>query len=319
MDAFPRRRLRAATDARDQTEMYAAMAKSRGAKAAPGSRLKAEVEQALSTLATKVGAVATTCSTHTLLLATGVGRDATVVRSVAVYLTGAIAGCLEMNMQIRLALFDDKTLSNELFDGVVAVIGPDNAIDHDRKVTERNPWMWEGLSHLLLHLWRASADKHPPGEIIAKTLIHLDAKDHGLDVVALYRGPMQLGVTAGECKAYLGRPAAAIRDAANTLGELDTDRRDNEVRAAIITMAGVLSPEDRKNLVGTFWKRERAYLPLVCCDSGSAIDWATDRPTLGALARPVDRKFLIPVCIDGAEQFFDEVADAMRSFSRSLA
>lgn len=281
--------------------------------------LKTAVEQSIAALGGLLLVSPTTqCSTHSLIGTAGLSREPTLVAHLAVYLTGAIASCIEWNLEIRHALFDDNTLGQDLRNNVAQVIGSANTISDDRKRTERNPWIWEGISHLLVHLSRGSPNRHPPGRILAKTMIHLDAKDHGLDLVALYQSPTALGITAGECKAYLKRPDAAIRDAAATLRQLDTDRRDGEVRAAVTTMSPALSPEERKNLVGSFWKRERCYLPLVCCDSKSAIDWTSDRPSLQTLAPPLDRKFLIPACIDDAESFFDEVADAMRSFAASI-
>lgn len=77
----------------------------------------------------------------------------------------------------------------------------------------------------MLHLSVKNGSCHPPDRILVKSSIHLDVKDHGLDVIALY-GTDALGVTAGECKAYLYRPGEAIADAANRLREVDQELRD---------------------------------------------------------------------------------------------
>lgn len=250
---------------------------------------------------------------HCVVRVCGLDHRKAVVEAVAVYLVGAIAGCIEFNLQVRTALFDENTITRDLHRDVVAVIGSDNSIDDVRKTYERNPWLWEGISHLVLHLSLKNKQNHPPDRLLTKSSIHLDVKDHGLDVIALY-GTHELGVTAGECKAYLDRPADAIADAANRLSEVDKELRDAEIRIALSQFRASLAPEQQDRLVGTFWRDERAYFPMVCCDSTQSVDWGGKRKVLKRLKPPTNRKYLVPAAIDAATSFFDGVSDAMRKY-----
>ncbi len=237
-----------------------------------------------------------------------------VVVGIAVYLVGAIASCVECNLDIRRALFDEETGDRDLYHDVVDVIGEDNSISNEKKTTERDPWLWEGISHLLFHLSRTDEEKHPPSRIIAKTSIHLDVKDHGLDLIALY-GTDELGVSAGECKAYLERASDAIADAANRLGEVDEKLRDAEIRAAMSQFRPSLTADQREKLVGSFWHGERAYFPMVCCDKEHKVNWSKKRKVITRLKPPRDKKHLVPAAIEDAKSFFDEIADEMREYA----
>lgn len=251
---------------------------------------------------------------HSLILVQGLNERVEVIQGVAVYLVGAIASCIEFNLEIRAALFDEDMVTRDLYRDVVNVIGADNDLGGDRKTDERDPWLWEGISHLLLHLSLKNNLSHPPDRLVTKTSIHLSVKDHGLDVVALY-GTTTLGVTAGECKAYLDRPTDAITDAANRLREVDEELRDAEIRAVISQFRPSLSPEQQASVVRSFWHKERAYFPMVCCNSSHSVNWKKNRIVLRRLKPPTNRKFLVSASIDDAESFFDAVAEAMRKYA----
>ena len=277
------------------------------------ARIHADVHQALENLNSLLSVEISEHKHHCVIEIGGLDRRNTVVLGVAVYLVGAIASCIEFNLELRAALFDEETLKRDLYRDVVDVVGQDNDIDAVRKTYERNPWIWEGISHLLFHLSLQNEDNHPPDCLLAKSSIHLDVKDHGLDVIALY-GTDTLGVSAGECKAYLQRPAAAITDSANRLREIDDKLRDAEIRAAMSQFRSSLQPEKQILLVGTFWHDERAYFPMVCCDKAHSINWETNRLVLRRLKPPANRKYLTPAAIDDADSFFNEVSEAMRQY-----
>lgn len=251
---------------------------------------------------------------HSVIRVLGLDQREAVVKSVAVYFVGAIASCIEFNLQIRAALFGEQTVTRELHRDVVDVIGNKNDLDEDKKTYERNPWLWEAMSHLLLHLSLNSKAYHPPDCLVAKNSIHLSVKDHGLDLIALY-GTEKIGVTAGECKAYLERPAVAIKDAADRLGEVDRELRDAEIRSTLSQFRPSLSPDQQAKLVGAFWHDERAYFPMICCDSRKAVNWAKNRKVLKRLKPPANRKYLVPVAIEDAGLFFDAVSEAMREYA----
>jgi len=193
------------------------------------------------------------------------------------------------------------------------VIGSDKAKDVFKTMT-RDPWIWEALSHLVIHLASSNGAFHPPGGILAKTHIKYDVKDHGLDLVAIYDCDT-LGLTAGESKAYLNDPTNAVIDAANRLREIDDNLRDVEMRACVTQLRPSLKKMHQKKLGGAFWKDERSYYPFVCCDSSVALDWDDKRKVLKRLIPSASRKLLVPFAIKNARDKFDEIARLMRGYS----
>jgi hypothetical protein len=251
---------------------------------------------------------------HSVLHLAGLDSRKPVIQGIAVYLVGAIANCIEFNLTLRKALFAEESLSRDLYNDVVNVIGKNNAIGDERKRYERNPWIWEGISHLILHISIINKDMHPPGILLAKSFINLQVKDHGLDIIALYGEEDILGITAGECKAYMKRSADAINDAANRLREVDNNLRDAEIRATLTQFRPSLLPEQQEKLVGSFWHNERAYFPMVCCDSDHSTNWGKKRKALKCLNAPCNLKYLVPAAINKADIFFDAVAEEMRKY-----
>jgi hypothetical protein len=280
------------------------------------NQLAEDVELAMVDLNRLLSVDVTEYSHHTVLLFGGIDTRQPVVAGLAVYLVGAIAGCIRHDMALRSSLFDEETLARDLHLDVVAVVGADSEISVREKTYERNPWIWEGISHLLLHLSVKNSDNHPPAPLIAKNSIHLNVKDHGLDIIALY-GSNRYGITVGECKAYLERPADAIADAATMLEGVDKEYRDAEIRSMMSQFS--LSSEEEAKLVGAFWHDERAYFPMVCCDQAASVDWDRDRIALTRLSPPPNRKFLVPAAIDSAGSFFDSVSDSMRRYALGLS
>ena len=256
------------------------------------------------------------CEHHHVIQANGLKSEHRVIKALGVYLVGTIASCIGLNLEIRAALFNESTVSHDLSRDVVSVVGQDNCISEDRKRTERNPWIWEGISHLIFHLSLYDNPSHPPDQVLAKTQPKLNVKDHGIDVIALY-GSDQLGVSAGECKAYLQDPTRAISDASGQLEEIDNELKDADIRNTLSQFREVLSEEQRNLLIGTFWHDERAYFPMVCCDATVSIDWTRNRQVLERLEPPANRKFLVPLPIENASVFFDAVAEAMRLYVSS--
>jgi len=277
-------------------------------------RINDDVRLALQNLHTLVSVEVSEHEHHCVIRIYGLDQRDTIIKGVAVYMVGAIASCIEFNLKIRAALFNEDTLKRDLYRDVVEVVGQDNDMADESKTCERNPWIWEGICHLIFHLSLNNEANHPPGRLLAKSSIHINVKDHGLDVIALY-GTGSLGVTTGECKAYLQRPGEAITDAANRLGEVDRKSRDVEIRAALAQFRPSLTPDKQKMLAGTFWHEERAYFPMVCCDSTHSVNWTTNRVVLTRLKPPANRKYLVPASIDNAESFFDAVSEAMRQYT----
>lgn len=251
---------------------------------------------------------------HTHLLITGLEAPEN-LRALAVYLVGCVAFTVHANLEIRRALFDASELPRILFENVVEVIGATNPPHDDRfRNMNRDPWICEALGHLIIHLGQTPLGFHPPGEVLAKTQVKMDINDHGLDVLAIYRAG-GLGVTAGECKAYLQNPTRAISDAAEKLSEIDQLKREMDIRAAVNQLRDSLAPVDQAQLASSFWSSERAYYPFICCDSSAAKDWLGERVSLARLAVTNQRKFLVPFSLPGANVLLDRLCDLARIYA----
>lgn len=281
-------------------------------KYAGPDELQNDVVIALGVLGKDLTVKAITCDSHTLLMVNGFATPDTLKAS-AVYLVGAIAQCIDADLRIRKALFEESPPTRELSKDVVSVIGSEEANDNFKTMT-RDPWIWEGLSHLVIHLSSGAGAFHPPGTVLAKTNVKYDVKDHGLDLVAIYDCG-ELGITAGESKAYLDNPTRAVSDAANRLREIDENLRDVEMRACVTQLRPSLKEKHRKKLGRAFWKDERSYFPFVCCDSDVALNWEGKRNVLDRLNPTVSRKLLVPLALMRARETFDEIARLVRGYS----
>ncbi|MCK4658182.1 MAG: hypothetical protein KAV82_01550 [Phycisphaerae bacterium] len=271
-----------------------------------------DVSTALHILANGLAAKTSECETHTVLEVTGFHHKETLLAT-AVYLVGAIAQCIQADLEIRKALFDETTLRRDVIRDVQSVIGGESVDDDFRKKT-RDPWFLEGMSHLVIHLARTDLSLHPVGTVLVKTQLKYDVNDHGLDLIAIYDSD-GLGITAGEAKAYLDDPTQAIIDASTRLREIDDALRDTELRAAVTQLRSSLSHSQQARLGHAFWRSERSYYPFVCCDAKQSRDWGRKRNSLRKLAVPVSHKFLVPIAFDAARDVFDELSRLMRAYA----
>jgi hypothetical protein len=274
--------------------------------------LAGDMELALNVLASSLTITATECESHTHLETGGFGSPDTLTAT-AVYLVGSVAQCIQADLQIRVALFDDATRNVELLADIEEVVGDDSS-DDQFKTMSRDPWIWEAISHLFVHLAKTTTGFHPSGAVLAKTQVKYDVNDHGLDLIAIYDAG-ELGITAGESKAYLNDPGRAITDAANRLREVDESLRDSDIRATVNQLRPALNAAHTAKLGGTFWRNERTYYPFVCCDEGDAVDWVRNRKVLRDLSIPVSRKMLVPFSIPNAKAVFDTLSSLMRAYA----
>jgi hypothetical protein len=110
-----------------------------------------------------------------------------VVENLAIYLVGAgFARGIRSSLRIArefLALAPDE--ETEVARSVRAVIGNDNAVDSDFKSNRRDPWIAEGISHLVLWLSRRLPALAARGQIQALTQLHVQPMEQGIDLAAL--------------------------------------------------------------------------------------------------------------------------------------
>jgi hypothetical protein len=276
------------------------------------AHLHDDANVAFQTLAKRLSVTTEECQTHTILHVGGFSTDE-VLQAAAVYLVASIAQCVHADMQIRQALFDEATRSTDLAADIQAVIGKATCTDTFKSKT-RDPWIWEAISHLVVHLSTENAGFHPSGTVLAKTLLKHDVNDHGLDLVAIY-GAASLGITAGESKAYLDDPSRAVQDASLRLKEIDEHLRDVELRATVTQLRPSLARRHQKLLGSAFWHNDRTYYPFICYDDNESPDWTRGRKSLGSLGVPVSRKFLVPLPLRRARAMFDDLSTMMRAYA----
>jgi len=274
--------------------------------------LERDTTVAIEVLATRLSIEQSVGPSHSVLLVKGCSDDET-LEATAVYLVAAIAQSIAANLSIRKALFDVHDVNRKLTDDIVSVVGTED-IDNDFKAKTRDPWMWEAISHMVIHLSRLKSELHPSGRILAKANLKHDVRDHGLDLIAIYEAT-DVGISAGECKAYLDNPSRAITDASNRLSEVDANKRDIEIRAAVNQLHSALDSDVQARIAGAFWKEERSYLPFVCCDDNQSIDWQQERPVLQRLNVPVNRKILYPMPLPGGSVTFDRISRLMHAYA----
>jgi hypothetical protein len=274
--------------------------------------LSDDMDVAMSVLASSLTVTATEHGSHTHLQIIGFGSK-DMLNATAVYLVGSIAQCIQSDLHIREALFDDATREKDLLAEIVGVVGEADA-DDNFKTMSRDPWIWEAISHLIVHLSRMTRGFHPSGRVLVKTQVKYDVNDHGLDLIAIYDAGA-LGVTAGESKAYLDDPGRAITHAANRLSEVDKSLRDSDIRATVNQLRPALTAAQQKKLGGAFWRKERTYYPFVCCDEEAAVDWTRRREVLDRLDIPVSKKMLVPLSVPNARHVFDKISLKMRKYA----
>ncbi|HYO58067.1 hypothetical protein [Archangium sp.] len=130
------------------------------------------------------GARQPTLAGKTRPIITGLEAPA-VIEALGHYLFEAgIAHSVRTNLAIARDLFEvNVAFANAFHEEAVRLLGADNNIDEKRRTTLRDPWIAEGIGHLLLLLSRKSPPLAPPGPLQVLTQIHADVHSHGLDLV----------------------------------------------------------------------------------------------------------------------------------------
>lgn len=239
---------------------------------------------------------------------------------IAHYLVGLRACAIDAALRINAILEDTQEDRVEILENVTAIVGNDNTISDDRKQHERNPWIAEGIWHMCMSIAARRNELHPCGTIIALDYAHVIAKDHGLDVAAIYEHDGVIGLSLIETKTYRDRPDKALYDAVVFFREVDDGKHSARIRQTVQTMRGALSAEQQAKVSSSFWKRCRTYIPnphyLPVEDK--PIDWTHNRPSLRKLQPDRLNILIMPHLITGFDNFFDQISDEMRDFARGL-
>jgi hypothetical protein len=257
--------------------------------------------------------------THRAILVTGWNDDTSSRRAIAHYLVGLLACAIDAALNIRAQLADTPEDRDEILQNVLAKVGTcHDSLTADQKEDERNPWIAEGIWHLCLAVAAHRGDLHPIGTIVALDYAHVAAKDHGLDVAAIYEARQGFGLTLVESKAYRNNPNGAISDAVEFFKKVDSGKHAVRIRQSVQIMRTALPAERQQVISASFWKQTRSYMPNPHYDAASNPDWSNARSSFRALQPDRDNIVIMPHPIHGFDEFFDEVAEEMRDFAGSL-
>ena len=301
----------------------------RGREMALAERVEQAMREAIHQLAGTLDVqVLEDAPTHRTVIVSGWDTDECSVRSIARYLVGLRACAIDAALRIRADLEDTEADRAEILENVRAVVGDSNDAASEeetrRKTDERNPWLAEGIWHLCLVIAAQQRPEiHLPGSVVALNYAHIIAKDHGLDVAAIYEvGSGDLfGLSFIESKACKHDVNGAMGKAVAFFREVNEGKKHAlRIRQTVQIMRSSLPEGKQAQIPDSFWKRTRAYVPNPHYCSDCTVDWRNPRPSLAALkvsGASIDI-MVMPHVIDGYDEFFDRVADEMRAFAGSL-
>ncbi|WP_129691318.1 hypothetical protein [Gottfriedia acidiceleris] len=259
-------------------------------------------------------------TTHKAILTNGWNNNIDTIKSIAKYLVSIRASALDTALNICSFLLDDTPEGRlDILTSVFEIVGENpNSLTETQIVDERNPWLAEGLWHLCMFLSKEIKDIHPNGDIIAIGPVHVKAKDHGLDGIALYENNSEIGLTLIESKAYKNDPNRAINKALGFFKEIDNENHTTRIRQDVNNLRSSLPFEKQRNISGAFWKRKRTYIPNPHYDSSISINWSRKRTSFNSLLLSRENIIIMPNIIAGFDDFFTAISNEMRNFARSL-
>lgn len=259
--------------------------------------------------------------THEAIVVSGWNDNAECRRAIAVYLVGLCESAIDTALKIRADLLDDDNESgNEIYEDVCGIVAENNAsLTEDQKQDERNPWIAEGLWHLCMVIANRKTEIHPIGNVVSVGPVHVRAKDHGLDGLAIYEvDEDNLGLSIIESKAYKSDPNQAISKAVAFFKQIDENKHSSRIRHSVNLMRSGLSPELQSKVSGSFWKRIRTYIPNPHYDITHTADWSNSRPSFRKLNVTKDNIIVMPHTITNFDEFFDQLAEEMREYARGF-
>jgi hypothetical protein len=183
--------------------------------------------------------------------------------------------------------------------------------DRDWRDTRRNPWIAEGVGHLVLFMAGRRDTGCLAGRVAALKALHAVPTQQGLDLVAIYMLEDLPALVIGETKATKADPSGQLTEAASFFRDIEAHARDGELVADVSMLEQVLPAGVRDELGEAFWAERRTYLPLIAY--GVEFDPHTERPLLRGLSPAAEHKRVVVVRLPTFHEFFDTVADAMRS------
>ena len=286
------------------------------------NQIEEAMRNAIAHLAVALRFEAINATTHKALIVTGWDENDSTRQAIAHYLVGIRACAMDAALNIRANLADTAEDRVEVLQSVIEVVGEtnDELTEQQRrfKRDERNPWIAEGIWHLCMAVAAQRAEIHPMGNIILLDYAHIKAKDHGLDVAAIYQASDTTGISLIESKAYKDDPNGAINAAVGFFRDVDEGKHSTRIRQAVQIMRTALTTEQNATISASFWKQNRTYICNPHYHATHNMDWNNTRTSFRNLKLEPLYIAIMPHSILDFDRFFDDIADKMRNFANSL-
>lgn len=287
------------------------------------TRLERDIGDALTYLRDTLQCCYSTCGSHNTVIVAGLADDERVREAIARYLVGIRAAAVDAALNIKANLEDTQEDREEVFRSVIQIvkqeIDPMGDPLPDWVTRERNPWLAEGIWHLLMAVAAHRSDIHPPGLILLLSYAHIKAIDHGMDVSAVFHNSGSIGFSIVETKAYRDDLNSAISSATEFFREVKLGTHDSRIRQAVQIMRTALPASEQGLVSDSFWKRNRVYIYNPHYGRGvSSVDWTNRRPSLAELASERERILIMPNELVDFDQYFNDIADRMRGYAQEL-
>ncbi|NME68199.1 hypothetical protein [Flammeovirga aprica] len=285
--------------------------------------LEDKIYEELIFLSDKLTCVEEASTTHKIVKVTGWEVSNDIKKSIATYFVGLRALAIDELFQIRMQMWEETPEDvNRLKCFVTDIIGETTtSLSIEQKQDERNPWLSEALWHLCFYL-ASDCEKdefHPPGKIISINSPHLNAKDHGMDVYAIFKDINdELGFTIVETKAYKRDPNQAIQKANTFFKKVENGNYDLEIRQYVQAQRSRLKNKYNLDLNKAFWQDNKVYIPNPHYDSSVVINWQNKRSSFESLEVDLERKIIMPNSLNNFDTFFDDISEHMRQIINSL-
>ena len=282
--------------------------------------LTSKIEESLAILSERLAFTNMSATTHEVVEIVGF-QEVESIEALSTYFVALRAGIVDQAGNICSQLIDNTPdYANDILRSVdEIVIQPADSSENEQiwKSTWRNPWIAEGVWHCYMRIAMDRTELHTEGAIIAIAVPHVSAKDHGLDVTALYiKENGVLGISIVETKAYRDYPNQAISDAVTTLKDVEAGKHNTRLRQIVTSFRSIIGEPNKQQLSSSLWKNERILIPNPHYEaSGATVQWDRERRSFSSLEAPV---VIMPNAIDGFDEFFDDIASTMRSKAEEL-
>ena len=273
------------------------------------------LKQSIRDLGSHISIKSKVVASHCSLMVEGLEQPAAIEAFATYALIAGIGQGIRINLAIATELLGGgPPFDAELQRDVERLIGSSNSILDDFREDQRDPWFTECLGHALLCLSRVIPALGPQsGRVEAITPVHLDVRDHGLDLVGLHIEQALLGLSIAEAKASENRATQHGGATATLFSEVDSGRRDAEIRGKVQILREGLSTKQRRLITPSFWHEKRVYFAVISYGAASTFTPNRARPAYNSLAVDASRVRLLAIALENYRQFFDTVADRVRA------